>query len=205
MDYRIELKVKNNRILERIEEAGYKTVGEFCRLNPTIAKSVSLIGDLINMKTSPLNSDGEFRPFVMRLCDALVCSPEDLFTQEQFFALLESNKRIIKVNEAQAKFMLSSQKEQLSLEDQRALDERSQAINEMLETITPREAKVIKMRFGLGEHHQEYTLEETAKACGVTRERIRQIEAKACGKMRHPARSNKVRELSGYETFKGYS
>ena len=56
-----------------------------------------------------------------------------------------------------------------------------------LETLTPREEKIIRMRFGVGES-MEYTLETVGKTFAVTRERIRQIEAKALEKMRHPAR-----------------
>ncbi len=58
----------------------------------------------------------------------------------------------------------------------------------MLRTLTPREEKVIKMRFGL-EDGSEHTLEEVGQSFAVTRERIRQIEARALRKLRHPARS----------------
>jgi len=58
-----------------------------------------------------------------------------------------------------------------------------------LHTLTPREEKVIKMRFGL-EDGSEHTLEEVGQCFAVTRERIRQIEAKALRKLRHPARSS---------------
>jgi len=62
----------------------------------------------------------------------------------------------------------------------------------ILKTLTPREEKVIKMRFGVGER-SEHTLEEVGQNFAVTRERIRQIEAKALRKLRHPSRSRKLR------------
>jgi RNA polymerase primary sigma factor len=62
----------------------------------------------------------------------------------------------------------------------------------VLKTLTPREEKVIKMRFGL-EDGSEHTLEEVGQSFAVTRERIRQIEAKALRKLRHPSRSRKLR------------
>jgi RNA polymerase primary sigma factor len=62
----------------------------------------------------------------------------------------------------------------------------------LLKTLTPREEKVIKMRFGLGDG-SEHTLEEVGQSCAVTRERIRQIEAKALRKLRHPSRSRKLK------------
>ncbi len=63
---------------------------------------------------------------------------------------------------------------------------------EVLKTLTPREEKIIKMRFGL-QDGSEHTLEEVGQHFAVTRERIRQIEAKALRKLRHPSRSHKLR------------
>ncbi len=62
----------------------------------------------------------------------------------------------------------------------------------VLKSLTPREEKVIKMRFGVGDG-SEHTLEEVGQSFAVTRERIRQIEAKALRKLRHPSRSRKLR------------
>jgi len=64
----------------------------------------------------------------------------------------------------------------------------------VLKTLTPREEKVVKMRFGL-EDGSEHTLEEVGQSFAVTRERIRQIEAKALRKLRHPSRSRKLRSF----------
>src|SRR5436190_6944033 len=64
---------------------------------------------------------------------------------------------------------------------------------EVLKSLTPREEKVIKMRFGLGPNASEHTLEEVGQHFAVTRERIRQIEAKALRKLRHPSRSRKLK------------
>ena len=64
---------------------------------------------------------------------------------------------------------------------------------EVLKSLTPREEKVTKMRFGLGPNGSEHTLEEVGQHFAVTRERIRQIEAKALRKLRHPSRSRKLK------------
>ncbi len=69
----------------------------------------------------------------------------------------------------------------------------SEITDEVLATLTPREEKVIKMRFGLGNTGSEHTLEEVGQHFTVTRERIRQIEAKALRKLRHPARSRRLK------------
>ena len=69
-------------------------------------------------------------------------------------------------------------------------------ISEVLQTLTEREEKVIRLRFGL-EDGKSRTLEEVGQMFGVTRERIRQIEAKALRKLRHPSRSRKLKDYMG--------
>ena len=69
-------------------------------------------------------------------------------------------------------------------------------LEEVMNTLTPREAKVLKLRFGL-EDGKARTLEEVGKEFQVTRERIRQIEAKALRKLRHPSRSKKLKDYMG--------
>ncbi|MDA8331650.1 MAG: RNA polymerase sigma factor RpoD [Candidatus Dormibacteraeota bacterium] len=66
-------------------------------------------------------------------------------------------------------------------------------VEDILDTLTPRERRVLQLRFGLIDGHQR-TLEEVGKRFGVTRERIRQIEAKALRKLRHPSRSMKLKD-----------
>jgi RNA polymerase primary sigma factor len=65
----------------------------------------------------------------------------------------------------------------------------------VLATLTPREEKVLRMRFGIGEK-SDHTLEEVGQGFAVTRERIRQIEAKALRKLRHPSRSKRLRSFA---------
>jgi len=86
------------------------------------------------------------------------------------------------------------------IEDQNVLSPAEAVINlnlkeqteSVLQTLTPREERVIKMRFGVGDG-KDHTLEEVGQSFAVTRERIRQIEAKALRKLRHPSRSRKLR------------
>ena len=65
---------------------------------------------------------------------------------------------------------------------------------DVLDTLTPREKKVLELRFGLADGRTR-TLEEVGKEFNVTRERIRQIEAKALRKLRHPSRSKKLKDF----------
>jgi len=71
----------------------------------------------------------------------------------------------------------------------------SEQTRKILATLTPREERVLKMRFGIDEK-ADYTLEEVGEKFGVTRERIRQIEAKALRKLRHSSRSRQLRTFA---------
>jgi len=69
-----------------------------------------------------------------------------------------------------------------------------EATQSVLSSLTPREAKVLRMRFGI-DMNTDHTLEEVGKQFDVTRERIRQIEAKALRKLRHPSRSEQLKSF----------
>ncbi|PIW01985.1 MAG: RNA polymerase sigma factor RpoD, partial [Deltaproteobacteria bacterium CG17_big_fil_post_rev_8_21_14_2_50_51_6] len=91
------------------------------------------------------------------------------------------------------------------IEDKRIISPGDAVINyslgeqtrKVLNTLTPREEKVLRMRFGIGEK-ADHTLEEVGKDFNVTRERIRQIEAKALRKLRHPSRSKQLRSFAEF-------
>jgi RNA polymerase sigma factor (sigma-70 family) len=76
-------------------------------------------------------------------------------------------------------------------------------IEEALDDVTPRQKKVLCLRFGIG-MTQEYTLDEIGVVFDLSRERIRQIEGKAIRDIKHPLRSDKLRELVTYETWRRY-
>jgi RNA polymerase primary sigma factor len=78
--------------------------------------------------------------------------------------------------------------------DSATMEGLAEATQNMLSGLTSREAKVLRMRFGI-DMNTDHTLEEVGKQFDVTRERIRQIEAKALRKLRHPSRSDKLRSF----------
>ncbi len=82
----------------------------------------------------------------------------------------------------------------LSPPDSATVEGLREATSSVLESLTAREAKVLRMRFGIG-MNTDHTLEEVGKQFDVTRERIRQIEAKALRKLRHPSRSEALRSF----------
>ncbi len=194
-DYRVEIKVRNNTILQRMEKAGYKTVGEFCRRNNIIGQ-VSNICSVVAMTLSPLMSDGNFRKCVIKVADILNCDPSDLFTDTQLRALLTTNKRSIKVNEAEMKIMLESMECKNKLLEEIVSDEqRDKAINDVLHELTPREEKVLQMRFGLGEYDKSYNYSEIGEEFEITGQRARQIEARALEKLKSPLRKEKLMDF----------
>jgi RNA polymerase primary sigma factor len=73
-------------------------------------------------------------------------------------------------------------------------EDNRKVLGDIVDSLTPREAKVLKLRFGL-DNTEEHTLEAIASKFDMTQERIRQIEAKALRKMRHPSRSDELKDL----------
>ncbi len=189
-EYRIEIKVKNNLIMEKINELGFTTVAAFCK---TYNIGQSKLGDVINMTCSPLKEDGDFIKIIQDISDIFCCCPEDLFSENQMRKIWESNKFVRKVSEAEAKLFCAQNINQKSLEEIIHGEELGKRMNDALETLTPREAKVIKERHGID--CDKLTLSESAEKHGVTRERIRQIESKALRKLRHPSRGSIIKEF----------
>ena len=68
-----------------------------------------------------------------------------------------------------------------------------EGIEEVLSSLTPREARILRLRYGL-QNGRSYTLEEVGRKFGLTRERIRQIESKALRRLRHPSRSRQLKD-----------
>lgn len=187
-EYRIDLKVRNNLILTKIEELGFSTPRSFCKIYDICY--ISLL-KLINMKNPPLIPNGKYRKIVYTLCDILGCIPEELFSAKQMEVALETNKRTLQVKEAEMLFMIN-QSETLLLEEIIDNDNMKKTLEEKLFTLTSREKKVLELRFGLN-NEDENTLKEVGEKFGVDKERIRQIESKSLRKLRHPDRSDSLR------------
>lgn len=190
-EYRVDMKIRNNLFVQRIEQAGYKTVGEFCRIHKL---NQSDLGEVIAMKISPLMSNGKFRVQIEKAADILECMPEDLFTEKQLDMAIKTNKHCLLVNEAEMKYMLETNQPQKMLEQTVHDEQKNKLLEETLKSIPLKEQKILRLRFGLDDGI-EHTLEEIGQEFGCTRTRIRQIEARALRRLRHPSKSDPLREF----------
>lgn len=185
-DYRIDIAVRNANIFRAMRAKGIETAAD---LSKATGVSNSNIGMLINMKISPYReSDGELRSWVARICEFLNVMPCDLFSEEQLTPL-ETNKSYYEVSAEQMFALVGSEDAIAQIEqgDMRQLV--AESMNNML---TPREERVVRMRYGFDT--TEMTLEEVSKELGICRSRVRQIEAKALRKLRHENYSGPLRE-----------
>jgi len=197
-EYRIDMKVRNNLILTKIEEQGYSSPHIFCKATGI---SYGRLCKFLNMKESIFDDRGRIKKSIVKLCDELNCIPEEIFSASQMEANLKTNKKTLKVKEAEAIFIMNQSDNQKLLEEYYSIDQMQNSIETVLESLTNLEKKIIQMRMGLGEYDKEYTLEEIGERLeldgykgGISRERVRQIEARALRKMRHPDKANKLME-----------
>ena len=188
-EFNIKVTVRNNLVLTAITNSGYTNLAKFAKDN---ALSLGLLYDTINLKRPPMLQTGEFSPFAMELMEVLGACPTDLWTAEQLTMKLKKNISYRELGKDELQRCLqSSARSLIGLDYAEQEAEESQATKimaDVVDSLTPREAKVLKMHFGL-DGEDEHTLEQIGKKMGVTRERIRGIEAKALSKMRHPSRA----------------
>jgi len=196
-EYRIKVTVRNNLILNAIENAGHKSVAAFCK---SIGMAPQKVTELIAMRKPPLNTNGEFSHMAKLLMEELCALPTDLWTSEQLTLKLKRNTAQRDVSSEGMRAALGMHAEEmLELMKPDAPDEavlKHEMVNlmeEQLESLSPRESKILRMRFGIG--CEEHTCEEIGDMFGLTKTRILQIEAKALRHLKHPSRSDTLRQL----------
>jgi len=196
-DYNVTIRVKNNKLLKAMRQAGYSTVADFsraCGIPP------GTIGLYLNLKraamrygkqgNAKIDAEAEFRPTAIKMAEHLNVSPFDLFPFKFLEGHLEKNTVEREYAEEEVQYLMDNSEdnpEQLLLSQ-----DRDAILSKTLRTLTPREERIIRSRFGLG-GVGESTLDDLAKEFGVTKERIRQMESKALRKLKHPKRSQELR------------
>ncbi len=174
-------------------------------IRQAITRAIADQARTIRIPVHMVETINKFNRISRRLMQELGREPMPEEVAEEMEIPVEKVREIIKVSQEPASLEAPVGEEEDSrlgdfIQDASAspTDQATQAllkdhIREVLETLSPREAKVLEYRFGL-EDGKQRTLEEVGKEFGVTRERIRQIEAKAIRKLRHPTRAKKLRD-----------
>lgn len=203
-DMRIEVKVRNNLVLSRMDEMGIESVAELCRrLDETRtedeprAHQVS-VGLLINMRLPARKKTGEWITPALRLATFFRCMPEDLFSEPQQYDALQKNRSHAELSFAEIQQLTARNREPITPEIAMQATQLRTAISNALRSLAPREEQVLRMRFGF-ESGTEMTLEEIGHAFGVSRERVRSIEVRALIKLKRTPRNKKIMETG----FKG--
>ena len=213
-DYRIEIKVKNNVLYKLMISKGIKSVPELSRLSKV---GLPRLYQYMNLKTIPYTKnkyknveEGVFKPTAIKLADFLNVTPYELFPLQHLDKPLLTNKAESEMSfEELAQYVLPDS-EQSMLEDglygpeQLVFkNEKENAIDEMLKTLTKNEEIALRMHHGLD--GREYSLKEIGqyldregnmkkeKDNPLSKERVRQIINKAESKMRHGSRSTRLK------------
>lgn len=194
-ELRIEARLRNNILWHAIFDV-YPSVAEFCRIHKL---SLAAVRAYLNLSSRPFKRIGAWwgwMPTAKKIAEATGLTPTELFP----FGLYEYTgpTRMAREIPMERYLPLSSlTREQRLLppnqEPEIINHEMSDAVGQMLATLTPREERVIRMRFGFDGYSR--TLAEVADELAVTRERIRQIESKAFRKLRHPSRTKRIRSF----------
>ena len=197
-EYRVKVTVRNNLLLSAIEEAGYKTQAEFARSADIKESHVTA---LVGLRTCPITDDGSFTQLAKTIMEVLGACPTDLWTNEQLSMRLKHNTAQGEMSRTELLPALGMNPIDLLEfkfpDDVAEQKQNKQAIENVLDTLTPREAKIIKLRFGIGNVENEgETLETIGKMFDLTKTRIGQIEAEALKKLRHSSRSYALRKLT---------
>jgi len=184
-DYRIKITIRNDRLLNAIEDKGIPSVKQFCTLYQLNYNSIVKI---ISGKIKPLNNLGKPIRLVEQIIDILDISLEDAFTERQLKGFAKTNYEI-SVAEKELKQLVNPVKNQ----EQKIIEQdvKLKILEAFSKRLSPREEKLIRLKYGFGDE-KEHTLYELSSKFKISVERVRQILAKAQRKMKHPSVSRDI-------------
>ena len=184
-DYRIKITIRNDRLLNAIEDKGIPSVKQFCTLYKLNYNSIVKI---ISGKIKPLNNLGKPIRLVEQIIDILDISLEDAFTERQLKGFAKTNYEI-SVAEKELKQLVNPVKNQ----EQKIIEQdvKLKILEAFSKRLSPREEKLIRLKYGFGDE-KEHTLYELSSKFRISVERVRQIISKAQRKMKHPSVSRDI-------------
>lgn len=171
-----------------------------------IGISTGTFSKIIHFRWAP-TENYQNKEVAKKLCNFFHCNLEEILPNElaqqiknnsEIAELLQEEQTVYK--EVDVEYLSYDEAPQSILAYQENFNKQidfRETIEKVLKTLTPREERIIKLRFGIGDE-VEHTLEEVGKEFGVTRDRIRQIEEKAIRKLKHPARLRNLKEIKEY-------
>jgi RNA polymerase sigma factor (sigma-70 family) len=177
-DYNLTIKVRNNKLLKMMESNGIYSA---LKLSKISGISYSIVMGCMNLRTCAYDESMGMHPHYVRLCDFFKCEVIDICPQDNLMIPLEFNKAEVEIDSEEMQLLSSDSNAML---ETLMLERDRDSVLSSLEGLREREKRIIMSRFGID--GEEKNLEQVAKDEGVTRERIRQIEAKALRKLRHP-------------------
>lgn len=207
-DVRMELRFKNQRLYDVIF-GPHRSISEFCRAHGVPRHRSMAISDLLSFRKPPyrrikVKIDKQvtyclrMTPIARWLCDVSGLPQDELFPDNlykikfprEFVKVVPANDLLTSITGLAPIAAIQKAPDAPGFE----LGPAATAINSILRTLEPREERVIKLHFGL-DGEEEHTLDEIGKMMRVGGERIRQIEARALRKLRHPSRGRRIRHF----------
>ena len=190
-DYLLQIKIKNAPLMELMRLRGHTSAAELSRAcgvaNGTICR-------YLNLQEAPWSLPrNKWKDSVIAIADYFQVIPESMFPEQHITKCLPKNsiEAEIDLNALEA---LSQGILEPSIEDRLLEESQINILDTALNSLDNRERKVVEMRYGIG-HPEPMTLHAIADAFSLTTERMRQIEAKALRKLRHPSRSTDLLDI----------
>ena len=193
-DYRVKITIRNERLLAAMEGLGYKSVAEFSRNQGLNSNKVR---EIFSGKIPPLDKDGRPKDLTKEILELLDLTIEKAFTEKQLKGFKKHTFEIKLEEEKLLQITNPAKNLEVKVIEQDVKNKFSEIFSKYL---TPREENVLRMRYGIG-LDTDHTLEEVGLKFSVNRERIRQIEAKAIRKLKHPSVACHLISTGFYDTF----
>jgi transcriptional regulator with XRE-family HTH domain len=185
-DFELEIRVRNNRLKRLRLSLGLSQL-QLCK---ALDIGANYVGEFETLKRDPVK-DEEWTDLALKIAEFFEQDPEYVFPESVRKVKKPYFKSEINPEDFGALIQGTKREQVLLPEDAVAEKELLREIEKQLGELTPREERILKKRYGI-DGHEEKTLAEVSIDEGVTRERIREIEAKALGKLRHPSRANRI-------------